>query len=369
VGLELEVDPNSRGLTDEGILHIPGLLSRYVRLEDGQLAHYVTSGEDGPAVILLHGGLAGSSGTAGWRFTMPYLGAHGFRVYAPDRPNFGLADTSKREYLEYNHRAQIDFIRKFADALGLDKFHISGNSSGCVLSYQFLINHPDRVLSAVFIAGDFGDVVPQMVDRKLGKYSPNPTFEYKPFDGSHEAMKEMMDAIIYEAKAIWPELIEMRVRAANRQAEARKGLDIDPDKFRETDPNLHQMLSHSKGRLDTMTTPMICMYGLQDISIVVENGFLQDDALPNVQFFFPDECGHQGQTDQPDMFNEIYVDFFRDGKISWKNALWAGVSLRKPINPDRVEEPPGGFPQPDKSIYESIETLRAHRKQLAETYR
>src|SRR5262249_39356878 len=158
MGMELQQDPASRGLTDEGILHIPGLLSRWVRLENGALAHYVTSGESGPAVILLHGGIEGSSGTAGWRFMAPFLGANGFRVYAPDRPGFGLADTSRREYLEWGTKAQIDFVRMFADALGIKQFHLSGNSMGCTAACNFLLNHPERVLSVAFIAGSFGDI-------------------------------------------------------------------------------------------------------------------------------------------------------------------------------------------------------------------
>ena len=60
-------------LTEEGIIHVPGMLSRWVRLGNGEMAHYMTSGETGPAVILLHGGIPGSSGTAGWRFMAPLL--------------------------------------------------------------------------------------------------------------------------------------------------------------------------------------------------------------------------------------------------------------------------------------------------------
>src|SRR5687767_13202120 len=93
MGRELTAESDSHGLTDEGIIHIPGLHSRWVRLANGAKAHYVTSGETGPAIILLHGGIVGSSGTAGWRFMAPFLGANGFRVYCPDQPSFGLSDT------------------------------------------------------------------------------------------------------------------------------------------------------------------------------------------------------------------------------------------------------------------------------------
>jgi 2-hydroxy-6-oxonona-2,4-dienedioate hydrolase len=104
---------------------------------------------------------------------------------------------------------------------------------------------------------------------------------------------------------------------------------------------------------------MIYLYGLQDVLIPVENGFAfaQEDSVPNIQFFYPDQCGHQGQTDQPETFNQAALEFFKFGKVSWATARSAGVSLRRPINPDLVEEPPGGFPRPGPQIYESPEVL------------
>src|SRR5947207_9783010 len=116
MGMELTQDPASRGLTDEDIIQIPGLHSRWVRLGSGAKAHYVTSGETGPAIILLHGGIIGSSGTAGWRLNAPVLGANGFRVYCPDMPGFGLSDMHE-EYWPTGFESHIDFIHEFATAL------------------------------------------------------------------------------------------------------------------------------------------------------------------------------------------------------------------------------------------------------------
>ena len=36
------------GMTEEGIVHIPGLSSQWVRLPNGARAHYVTAGDTGP---------------------------------------------------------------------------------------------------------------------------------------------------------------------------------------------------------------------------------------------------------------------------------------------------------------------------------
>ena len=60
--------------------------------------------------------------------------------------------------------------------------------------------------------------------------------------------------------------------------------------------------------------------------------------LPNVQFFFPDECGHVGQSDQPEMFAQVFLEFFDSGKVSRKTAEWASISTRRSENPALVEQ-------------------------------
>jgi hypothetical protein len=141
------------------------------------------------------------------------------------------------------------------------------------------------------------------------------------------------------------------------QREARERWGEPRPPYIERDPNLQATLA-VKGRLERMKTPIIYLYGLQDVLLPVENGFNQEDALPNIQFFYPDECGHQGQNDQPDLFNQVFLEFFRNGKVSWETAVAAGVSRRRPINPDRVEEPSEGFPASIRDAYTDTESLR-----------
>ena len=158
------------------------------------------------------------------------------------------------------------------------------------------------------------------------------------FDGTDDSMRVLMEGIIYKAAAIWPELITMRVKAAHRQRAGRKQWGFpEVAQFQTTDENILANLS-TNGRLQRLTIPMIYMYGLCDVLSPVENGFQQEDAVPNVQFFYPDHCGHQGQTDQPDMFNQVFLEFFRDGKVSRKTAEWANVSKNKPELPNLVEQ-------------------------------
>ncbi|MGD9714916.1 MAG: alpha/beta fold hydrolase, partial [Thermomicrobiales bacterium] len=117
-------------LTEEGIIDTPGISSQWVRLPSGARAHYMAAGHKGPAIVLLHGGIAGSSGMAGWRFMMPVLAEAGFRVYAPDRPGFGDSDTREEFWPKQGFKSHVDFLKEFVDTLCLDRFHIGGNSQG-----------------------------------------------------------------------------------------------------------------------------------------------------------------------------------------------------------------------------------------------
>jgi 2-hydroxy-6-oxonona-2,4-dienedioate hydrolase len=311
-------------LTEEGLIDVAGMSSQWVRLGSGAKAHYMVSGSTGPAVVLLHGGIFGSSGTAGWRFMAPFLGENGFRVYCPDMPAYGLSDT-RPEYRPAGLHSHVDFIHEFTTALGLDRFHLSGNSMGCANTANYLVAHPERVISFIMIAGDVGSAV-------VGTKPPSKVAELAGYDGTREGMRRMMEAIIYRGDAITDDLVEMRYQAAARHSEAVQAFfpsileyaGIKPY----SDPNVAAQLS-TKGRIENITIPGLYLFGTEDVVTPVEWGYAQEDVLPNVQFFYPEECGHQGQTDRPDLFNPVFLEFFRDGQVSRQSADAAGVSKRR----------------------------------------
>lgn len=319
------------GLTDEHLVAVPGLASRWVRLANGAKAHYMTAGDEGPAVVLLHGGLPGSSGTAGWRFTAPFLGANGFRVYAPDQPAFGLSDT-REEHWPRDISSFVDFVHDFTTALAIDEFHLAGNSMGCMNTVNYLLAHPERVKSFVLIAGAVGDIVPAAARVESNVKIPT-------YDGSREGMRAMMEAIIYRGEAISDDLVEMRYLQAKAHAAAHQRFFPSLLQWSQivpwTNENLAARLS-TKGRLDRITIPGLYLYGRDDVIAPVENGYAQEDVLPGIQFFYPSECGHQGQTDQPDVFNQVFLEFFRDGVVTRTTAEAAGVSDRRPPIPALV---------------------------------
>jgi pimeloyl-ACP methyl ester carboxylesterase len=307
-------------LTEEGLVPAPGCLSRWVRLPSGVRAHYTTGGADGPSVVLLHGGLPGSSGLAGWASMTAFLGANGFRVYCPDFPAFGLT-ADDAGYYAAGQVGHLEFLHDFTTTLGLDRFFLAGNSMGTLNAVNYLLAHPPRVERFILIAGGVGDLVAPQAGR--GPSRPAAAT----FDGSAASMRAMLDAIAHRPGELSDDLIEMRVRAANRnQAAFARHAAAKPG-----EPALVGL--STRDRLDRIGIPGIYLYGRQDKLIPVERrGYAQEDALPQVQFFYPDDCGHQGQNDQPELFGQVFREFFRDGQVSAATARRAGVSTRRPVN-------------------------------------
>ena len=146
-------------------------------------------------------------------------------------------------------------------------------------------------------------------------------------------MRALMESIIRNTSEITDSLIAMRVRSANVHAEAHRKLWPSIMEFGGQipwrDANLAARMS-TRGRFDRLTIPGLYFYGMQDVLSPVENGYEQEDRLPGVQFFYPENTGHQGQTDQPELFNQVFLEFFTDGRVTRRTADAAGISKRRP---------------------------------------
>ena len=115
-----------------------------VRLADGTEVGYAEVGAlDGHPVLHLHG-------TPGSRLEVGIPAARraaedlGVRLIAPDRPGVGLSPFRRFSLREYPQ-----LVRGFADALGLDRFAVTGVSSGGKYACACAWGLPERVTRAV----------------------------------------------------------------------------------------------------------------------------------------------------------------------------------------------------------------------------
>lgn len=122
--------------------------SKFLILSDGTRVHYRDRGpRDAPVIILLHGS---DSSLFDWEPWSKNL-SDAFRVVALDLPGHGL--TGATVTADYSEQGMAEFVRDFADRLGLKRFALIGHSMGGGVAARFAEMYPDRVTHLVVVDG------------------------------------------------------------------------------------------------------------------------------------------------------------------------------------------------------------------------
>ena len=100
---------------------------------------------NGPAVVLVHG-LLGYSFS--WRFVLP--GLVGRKVFAVDMLGSGLSDCSQN--LDARLRAAADRLRRFLDAVEIERCDLVGSSYGGATALMLAAVHPERLRTLTLVS-------------------------------------------------------------------------------------------------------------------------------------------------------------------------------------------------------------------------
>ncbi len=123
-----------------------GAPSQFVEIGGGVTVHLRDEGpKDAPAIILLHGS---NSDLHTWQPWVDDLSAD-YRVIRFDQVGHGLTGPDRAG--DYSRANYVEDIREIADALGLDRFILAGNSMGGKHALAFASAYPDRVAGLVLV--------------------------------------------------------------------------------------------------------------------------------------------------------------------------------------------------------------------------
>jgi len=133
------------------------------------------------------------------------------------------------------------------------------------------------------------------------------------YDGTRDAMKRLLEALIIDKSRITDKLIDERQAAATRPGalDSFKNLGKAIQATRD-DP----LLSHRVGMKESLPLlakqiPTIFLWGAADPFAVPETGKGVEKLLPGVKFHWIEGAGHQVQTDKPDESVKIILDFLK----------------------------------------------------------
>jgi abhydrolase domain-containing protein 6 len=144
-----------------------GLQQKKVRVDDHEIAYL--EGGNGEAILMLHGfGANKDNWTRFAKFISPT-----YHVVALDLPGFG--ESTCLDDASYTIADQAKRVALFADAIGLKRFHIVGNSMGGHIAARYTVMFPERVLTlGLFDSAGVRSPVPSDMAKRLSKGEPNP---------------------------------------------------------------------------------------------------------------------------------------------------------------------------------------------------
>lgn len=264
--------------------------------------HYSECGDNGPTVVLCHGGGPGSSGEAGFAQLMQAL-APKFQVYGPDSVG-GFGETDPYYPASEGVQSRADQLEAFMDTLCIEKAIVGGNSQGAWVAAKYALEHPDRVDKLVLIAsntiaGAMGMEVPMTAGMKA----------IRAYNGSEETMRAFLETVVYNKSLVTNELVKARNACANRPgAEQARKIFAEGQQRLTKDPNL-KLKYDMRDTLPKLTIPTIFIWGEDDGFAPVELGRQLEKMLPKMKFHYVAKAGHQVQNDQPAIVSKLITDF------------------------------------------------------------
>lgn len=281
---------------------------------NGLQIHYTSEGS-GPPLVMLHG--ATSLAAEDWSAQRP-LFRQAFTLYLVDARGHGgtrwdAADGFDKEVL-------VDDLLAFADALGLETFHLAGFSMGAMTALTFGTRHPERLRTAI-IAG----IDPQREPRA-------------------SVARRLMD----------PERIDREEPDWAAQLERRHGATQGPGAWRRLLPAIAADVAHqallTPAELRGARVPILLAYGDRDVFVPADHAVALQRQLPDARLLIAPDCGHQVMVQRAALFNDATAAFYRSTEGVARERASAGVERR-------LGASVGGRPVAD--VERSTDTMRA----------
>ena len=267
----------------------------YVEIGDRRI-HYLDYG-DGPPVLLLHGGGAGS---AIWFRQIEVL-ARTHRVIAPDHPVFGLS--SQEPYESPLNEFLVTYVTGFMDAMGLDRVDAVGLSMGAQGMLAVALVAPERFNRLVVIGGgglgkDIAWVFRVASVPFIGRVvlRPNRWAHDNYFRTKEVINPDFEDAGVYKDYSYGVTLANGHAKALRSSLSIIASIGGQNSIF--TDEELR-----------SITSPLCVIWGAHDKLFPITHGHRLAELAPNSNMHVIENSAHVPLLDNPDRVNDIVTGF------------------------------------------------------------
>jgi pimeloyl-ACP methyl ester carboxylesterase len=230
----------------------------------------------GPPLVLLHG--ATSLGRSDFAAQVP-LFSRAFRLYLPDARGHGRTRWDAGAGFPYE--ALVDDLAAFADALGLETFHLVGFSMGAMTALWYATRHPERLRTL----GVVGITTQREPRASVARHLMDPARADREEPAWVAELGRRHDA--GQGAGAWRRLLP--AIAADIAVQPLLG----PRELRRID------------------APTLVACGDRDPFVPVDHAWGIRRQLPDARLFVAPDCGHEVMSRKPSLFNEALAGFFR----------------------------------------------------------
>jgi len=245
--------------------------------------------------VLLHGILVSSWA---WRFNLDALSQH-FRVLAVCQKGHGW---SGRNADDYSIGALARFVSRLLDKLGIDRFHLVGNSLGGAVSLRLTLDEPHRVDRLILVDAAAVPVM-RSIDRIMAVQSGILAPVYRTF-GRPWVFQLLLRTLAYRALPIDRHYMEWFMSPLRQKGTIKAAVHV----IRELQPGLQQIFEN----LHKIERPVQLIWGRHDRLVPLKAGLILNRTLPTSRLEVLSHCGHCAHEEDPERFNEIALAFLTE---------------------------------------------------------
>lgn len=277
---------------------------------NGITMHYVEQGT-GPLLVLLHGF---PEFWYSWRYQIPVLAAHGYRVVAPDLRGYNETD---KPTSGYDIPTLLRDIAGLITGLGEERAIIVGHDWGGVLAWQFAIDYP------------------QMTTHLIVLNAPHPAAMMREM----RTFKQMRKSwYIFFFQLPWLPEYWLSKNNANEIGRMLRGAALQKDAFPRTETAKYQEAMSKPGAIKAalsyyrqlvrrgprayrsrnlqVAAPTLLVWGERDIALGLELTQGLEPWVPKLSLKRIPDSGHWVQQEQPAQVNGYIVEFLKQTAMS-----------------------------------------------------
>ena len=268
-----------------------GLAYKTVKVDEQDVAYLEREGQ-GDTIVLLHG-FTGEKDN--WIYFVRYI-PEPYRVLAIDMPGHG--DNKLDMDAVYTVKYFTDGVTRTIHALGLERFHLVGNSFGGLVSIHYALNNPEKVITlGLFDSAGVFSPTPSELQGLLDK-GDNPFFVT-----SREGFDRLTDLCFYEQPCFpWPAMAVFSRKYIQRR-------ELYQKMWNDFYPTLKE--KDLRDRLPEVKMPTFVLWGDKDHLLDVSCVEVFKRYLPDVRTVIMKNCGHLPMMERPEEAADHYVRFLQ----------------------------------------------------------